>query len=201
MVMRGNTPEGLKMLIKTELINGNYKVAAKYISILKQTVFYRDEAGKFEKLLFNDEAVGQDAELGRKKKLTGKQDFFVLAENPPANLDLIVVADSSNQLALEYKFAFLLLQKDFAKVTELLPLLEKAGFERIPKNIEEAVVAYSLLNLGKYPEFEGLPINPQTVISFNEFYKIFQQNSGNKQQAQKALRDFSDTYWYYVFFR
>ena len=39
MVMRGNTPEGLNMLIKTELINGNYAVAEKFIYILDQSVF------------------------------------------------------------------------------------------------------------------------------------------------------------------
>ena len=200
MVMRGNTPEGIKMLIRTELINGNYKVAQKYISILKQSVFYRDDAVNFEKLL-NDEAVGNDAELGLKRQLKTKQDFFVFTENPPANIDLIIDSDSTNQIAIEYKFAWLLLQKDFENVTKLLPLLKSAGFNRIPKNIEEAVVAYSLLNLGKYPEFNGFEIKPQTVIRFNDYYRIFQQNSGNKQQAQVALRDFSDTYWYHVFFR
>jgi hypothetical protein len=200
MVMRGNTPEGIKMLIRTELINGNYKVAQKYISILKQSVFYRHDAMNFEKLL-NDEAVGNDAELGLKKQLKTKQDFFVFTENPPANLDLIIASDSTNQIAIEYKFAWLLLQKDFENVTKLLPLLKSAGFKRIPKNIEEAVVAYSLLNLKKYPEFEGFEINPQTVIRFNDYYRIFQQNSGNKQQAQAALREYSDTYWYHVFFR
>ena len=128
MVMRGNTPEGIKMLIKTELVNGNYKVAAKYISILKQSVFYRDDAVNFEKLL-NDEAVGNDEELGLKRQLKTKQDFFVLAENPSANLDLIIAADSSNRIAVEYKFAWLLLQKDFENVTKLLPLLKSTGFE------------------------------------------------------------------------
>lgn len=201
MVMRGNTPEGLKMLIKTDLLNGNYKVAEKYISVLKQSVFYRGEAQKFERLLFNDAGVENDAELGRKKRLRARHDFFVLAENPAANLDLIIAADSSNRIAIEYKFATLLLQKDFESVTNLLPLLKSARFERIPKNIEEAVVAFSLLNLGKYPEFDGFDFDPKTVIRFNEYYRIFQQNSGNKQQAQSALRDYSDTYWYYVFFR
>jgi len=200
MVMRGNTPEGFKMLIKTELINGNFNVAAKYISILKQTIFYRDEALKFEKFLFNDEGIKNNPELGSKKRLKTKQDFFVLTEIPQANVDLIIAADSTNRVAVEYKFAFLLLQKDFAKVAELLPLLKKAGFDKIPKNIEEAVVAYSLLNLGKYPEFDGFTIDPKTVILFDEYYKIFQQNKGSKQQAQRALQKFSDTYWYYVFF-
>jgi hypothetical protein len=200
MVMRGNTPEGLKMLIKTELINSNYKVASKYISILKKSVYYRREAKNFERFLFNDDAVEKDSELGRKRRLKTKQDFFVLAENPAVNIDLIIASDSTNKIAVEYKFASLLLQKDFKKVTELLPMLKKAGFEMIPKNIEESVVAYSLLNLGKYPEFEEFDINPQTVIRFNEYYKIFQQNIGNKQKAMAALQDFSDTYWYYVFF-
>ncbi|HSO89472.1 MAG TPA: DUF6057 family protein, partial [Draconibacterium sp.] len=201
MVMHGNTPEGIKMLIKTELVNGNYKVAQKYIAILKQSVFYRDEARKFEKLLFNDAAISKDVELGRKQHFKTRQDFFILVENPLANIDLIIATDSTNRIAIEYKFARLLLQKDFENVTKFLPLLKSAGFNRIPKNIEEAVVAYSLLNLKKYPEFEGFTINPQTVIRFNEYYRIFQQNSGNKQQAQAALRDYSDTYWYHVVFR
>jgi hypothetical protein len=201
MVMHGNTPEGLKMLIKTELVNGNYKVARKYISILNQSVFYRDVARKYEKLLFDDEAILKDAELGRKRQMRTKQDFFVMVDNPMANLNLILAADSTNRIAAEYLFAWLLLQKDFENVTKLLPLLKSAGFNRIPKNIEEAIVAYSLLNLKKYPEFEGFEINPQTVIRFNDYYKIFQQNSSNKHQAQRALRDFSDTYWYHVVFR
>lgn len=201
MVMRGNTPEGIKMLIKTELINGNYKVAEKYISILKQSVFYRDEARRFESFIDNKTAVLNDTELGGKQRLKATQDFFVLAENPPVNMDLILAADSTNRIAVQYKFALLLLQKDFENVTRLLPLLKTAGFKKIPKNIEEAVIAYSLLNLGKYPEFEGFTVQPETVISFNRYYQIFKQNSNNKEQAERALQEYRDTYWYHVFFR
>ena len=51
MVMKGITPEDLRMLIKTEIINGNYSVASKYVSILKNTIFYRKEAKDFERVL------------------------------------------------------------------------------------------------------------------------------------------------------
>ncbi len=57
MIIKGLNPEGLKMLIKTELINGNYKTASKYISVLKKAPFYRSEAKAYESLLFNDNAV------------------------------------------------------------------------------------------------------------------------------------------------
>jgi hypothetical protein len=51
------------------------------------------------------------------------------------------------------------------------------------------------------PELNQLKIRPETEQYFQQFYKIFQQNRSNKQEAQQALaRDFANTYWYYVFF-
>lgn len=201
MVMRGNSPEALKMLIKTELINENYKVAEKYVAILKETIFYRKQALEFEGLLFNESAINAHPELGRKKELKTKQDFFVISEEPAANLDLILAADSLNYIAMEYKLADLLLQKDMKGIVNELPNLEKMGYNRIPKNVEEAVVTYKLLKVGEMPELKRLKISPQTEQRFNQYYQIFQQNQSNKQQAQRVLaRDFGDTYWYYVFF-
>lgn len=202
MVMRGNTPEGIKMLIKTELINGNYKVAAKYISILKESVYYKKDALRFEKLLFNDDAVSADSELGQKRRLKPRHDFFVLSDDPAANIDFILAADSTNKMAVEYKFASLMLQKDLPEIASKLPLLEKAGFTRIPKSVEEAAVACKLLKMAQLPELKHLKLTANTEQRFTQYYQIFQQNSSNKLQAQKALsRNFSDTFWYYVFFR
>ncbi len=200
MVMRGFSPEGLKLLIKTELINENYELAAKYNAILKSSLFYKKEAAKFAKLLENHDLIDKDQELGKVKRLKTKADFFVLAENPPANIDSVLNSDPANFVAVQYKFALLLLQKDYKTITEMLPVLEKAGFTRIPKNIEEAVVAYCLLNRISFPVLEKLAINPQTAQRFDRYYQIFQQNSTNKTAAQRALREFKDTYWYYVFF-
>jgi hypothetical protein len=82
MVMKGLTPEGLKMLVKTETINSNYKVASKYISILKKTLFYNDEAKEYEKYLHNDNAVGSHPEFGIKRKEKIEHDFFSVTDNP-----------------------------------------------------------------------------------------------------------------------
>lgn len=201
MVMNGNSPEALKMMIKTDLIKGKYEIAEKYISILEKSVFYRNEAGNFRALLFDDKAVSSHVELGKKQALDSKQDFFVQAENPPANLDFIIEADSANFMAIEYKLAWLMLQKDMKGVVALLPLMEKAGYKRIPKNVEELIATYKLMRVGEMPELQQLKVSKQTEQRFQQFYKIFQQNKNNKQQAQRALaREFSDTYWYFVFF-
>lgn len=202
MVMKGYTPEILKMLIKTELINENFNIAGKYISILKSSLFYTKEAEAFEKLLYSSEAIQNHPELGSKFNLRTKKDFFVLSDNPVANLNLVLNADSTNVAALEYKLAALLLQKKMNEIVEVLPLMETMGYKKIPKNVEEAIVTYKMLNVGKLPELKRLMINPDTEKRFQKYYQTYQQFNGNKLAAQKALaRDFSDTYWYHVFFR
>jgi hypothetical protein len=201
MVMSGYTPEGLKMLIKTELINGNYKVAAKYIEILSQSLFYRKDAREFRKLLFSDEAVLAHSELGLKMKLKPKQDFFVLSDAPAANLEFLLKADSTNFFAIEYQFARLLLEKDVEAVTAHLPLLEKAGYDYIPRHIDEAATGFRLLNMGDFPQLDYLRTTAETEQRFRQYYQIFQQNSNSREQAQRALYpQFSDTFWYYLFF-
>jgi hypothetical protein len=201
MVMRGYTPEVLKMLIKSELINGNYKVASKYIEILSQSIFYQKEARDFRKLLNNDEAVNSLPELGQKKRLKPKTDFFVLSDAPATNLEPLLDSDSTNVFAIEYQFAWLLLQKDVEAVAANLPLLEKAGYKHIPRHIDEAATGFRLLKMGEFPQLEYLRTKADTEQRFRQYYQIFQQNSNSREQAQRALYpQFSDTFWYYLFF-
>lgn len=201
MVMRGYTPEGLKMLIKTELINGNYSVAKKYIEVLRKSLFYRKEARKLEKFLFNDEAIKADPELGEKRHRKTKTDFFVLSDEPAANLKPLIEGDSTNVLAIEYQFAWLLLQKDVPAVTVHLPLLEKAGYKHIPRHIDEAATGFKLLNMGEFPHLDYLRTRTETEQRFRQYYQIFQQNSNSREQAQRTLfPQFSDSFWYYLFF-
>lgn len=201
MVMHGYTPEGLKMLVKTELINGNYKTASKYIDVLSKTLFYRKDACKFKKLIDDDEAVNNHPELGMKKRLKPEKDFFVLSAIPAANLEPILEADSSNYMAAEYWFAWLLLQKDVSVVTENLALLEKAGYKKIPRYIDEAATSFRLLRIGEFPQLQCLRTNVETERQFKQYYKIFQQSNNNMERAERALyTDFSDSFWYYLFF-
>ena len=201
MVMKGYKPEGIKMLIKTELIDGNYKIASKYISILKKSLFYRKDAKKFEKLLYNENAINSHYEYGKKRKIKVTNDFFVLSNEPAHSLDLILEQDSLNRIAFDYKLAYLLLRKDLNKIVEQLPKLQKFGYTRIPKHLEEAAVSYKLLKIGEFPDIGTLRISNEIENQFNQYYQTFNQFGNNSQRAQHALYDkFKDTFWYYVFY-
>jgi hypothetical protein len=199
MVVNGYVPESIKLIMKTELINGHYKSAAKYISMLKQTMFYREEALQYEKLLFNDLAVETDPELGRIKSLVPKYDFFVNPDRPIVDIDMLLSKDWLNRRALEYQIAYLLLNKKVGRVVAKLPLLEELGYTKFPENVAEAVAPYRLLEIGEWPDLKKLKLSSEIKKRFLEFNTIHEKNPPNVQQI--LYDKYGNTFWYYVFYR
>jgi len=201
MIMKGLTPEGLKMLIKTELINGNYKVASKYISVLKKSLFYRNDADAYDRLLFNDNAVVAQPDLGAKRKEKIGHDFFSITDNPFINIERVLAFDSLNRKAFEYKLAYLMLIKDYKGIASGLTKLESFGFNKIPVHLEEAAMVYRISNLGPMPNLGSLKIDPQTEARFKQFLQTFQTYGNNLKTAQPFLKQkFGNTFWYYAFY-
>lgn len=202
MVIKGHTPEGLKMLIKTDLINGNYKVASAYISILKRTLFYRNEAKKFELLLSSGENFNTNKELAGKRQTKVENDFFTITDNPYINLEMILAGDSLNRKAFEYKVANMLLQKNFQGITHELPEFEKFGYKRLPVHIEEAVLALASSNKGNFPDLGHLQISENTQQRWNQFLGVLHTYRNDVRAAEPVLKSrFGDTFWYYVFYK
>jgi hypothetical protein len=202
MVMKGHSPEGLKMLIRTELINGNYEVASRYINILKKTLFYKKEAKSFEKLLFNDAAVDRDKELGIKRQNKIGNDFFSITDDPYINIEMLLASDSLNRKAFEYNVAFMLLKKNLKGIAHELPEFKKFGFTRLPVHVEEAALALAISNKSRMPDMGNLQISKNTELRWNEYLTVLQQYRNDLKSAEPVLkRRFGDTFWYYVFFR
>lgn len=202
MVMTGHTPEGLKMLIRTELINGNYKMAAKYVSLLKKTLFYKKDAQHFEKLLFNDDAVKNDVELGAKRKKKVKADFFSITDDPYINIERVNYIDSLNSEAFNYKIAYLLLKKDYKTLSANLPRFAELGYKAFPTHVEEAILAISTMNNGESPYHGTLRVSRLTEERWTQFLTVFQQYGNDPRKAEPALRkQFGNTFWYWAFYR
>ncbi len=202
MVMKGYSPEGLKMLIRTELINANYRTASKYVTLLKKSLFYKKDAAAFEKMLFNDAAVNADRELGQKRQTMVKNDFFTLTDNPSLNLETILLTDPLNKKAFEYRTAFLLLTKNFTAIIHDLPRFEKLGFSKLPVHVEEAALAISVSNKGLLPDIGNLGIRNSTGTQWNQYLTVLHEYGNNVKSAEPALRRlFGNSYWYYVFYK
>jgi hypothetical protein len=202
MVMKGQTPEGLKMLIRTELIYGNYNVASRYISVLKRTLFYKKDAAVFEKFLFDDNAIDADSELGDKRRTRLKTDFFSITDDPYINIERILATDSLNKNAFEYKVAFLLLNKDYKAIENELPSFARYGFTRFPVHVEEAITALEVLRDGAIPNLGNIPMSIETQNRWTQYLTILQKSGNNIKTAEPELRrQFGNTFWYWVFYK
>ena len=200
MVMKGITPEDLRMLIKTEIVNGNYKIAAKYVSILKKTLFYRKEAAGFEKLLYNEKLIESHRELGTKRKERIEHDFFSITDNPYVNVEMAFSADSMNRNLFEYRMAFLMLNEDYSGIASGLARLESLGYKKIPVHLQEAALVCRMSGLA-LPDTGSLKIDPQVETRFNQFLRMFQSYGNNLKTAQPFLKQkFGNTFWYYGFY-
>jgi hypothetical protein len=202
MVMKGLTPEGLKMLIRTEIINGNYKMASRYVNLLKHTLFYRKESVDFERFLFNDTAVNDDKELGTKRKIKLKTDFFTITDDPNINIERVFASDSLNRQVFEYKTAFAMLRKDYSAIADAFPQFARYGYSKFPVHIEEAAAALSVFNNGRLPDLGTLQLSSNTATRWEQFLTVFQKYGTNPQTAEPALRkQFGNTFWYYSFYK
>ena len=202
MVMKGFTSDGLRMLIKTELINANYDMAEKYINILRHSLFYRKEAVKFEKLMTNCLNGGSNNEIIQKRQEKTQHDYFTISENPYINIEMTLASDSMNRKAFEYKMAFLLLHKDYNGILHELRGYERLGYTELPAHIEEAVIALAISNKGKMPDTGNIRVSKKTELRWNQYLTVLQQYGNNIKSAEPVLKkQFGNTFWYYVFYK
>jgi hypothetical protein len=199
MVQNGYTPENIRMLIRTELINKNFRVAERYINVLKKTLRYRKWADKYEKFLFNPGLLDADPELGEKIKLMPVEDFFILTSEVK-NIDQFLKSNPFNRKAFDYKMARLLLEKDLIAVAEEVKNMKSKGYTSIPRHIDEAIVAFRNFS-NVIPDLGELSVDPETVKRFSGYAQFIHKYNGNKSLIEKTIsKREKNTFWYYLQF-
>jgi len=202
MVSQGYRPENIKLLIKTELINGHYKTAEKYIYLLKRTIHYRKLAKKYESMLNNPELIRSDAELGEKINLKPKDNFIVRIRDPYINISSLLEANPDNKRAFEYKMAWLMLEKNLKGLSEELYRLPELKYTKAPRHIEEAVLFIKSNNFLTHPELNKLKISIETESGFSEYISLLMKHPSDISLVKSAIpANLRNTYWYYLDFK
>lgn len=101
-----------KRLAQTNLINGNYEVARKYLTALQKTLFYKEWADETMKLLGNEKAIAKHPEYGHLRKMAYTKDFYFSDQTTPQMLQDLYTSNTENQLAYQYMMAAFILTGD-----------------------------------------------------------------------------------------
>lgn len=201
MVVYGLKPQNIRMLTKTNLINGNYRMAEKYAGILEKTLFYKRWGKHYMELARDTAKIRQDYDIAEKAKIIPADDFFIFLESPEDNLPVLTEVNRLNRRAFEYLMAWGLLSKNVEAVVENVKLLNEIGFGSIPRHIEEAILIY-YNSKRVFPDLGGLKINPETLIRFDQYFATYIAARNDPATMEPKMREkFSDTFWYYFHFK
>ena len=114
-----------KRLAQTNLINGQYEVARKYLSALQKTLFYRDWANETLPLLGNEEAIARHPEYGRLRQMAYKDDSYFSDHVTPEMLESLYYTNTDNRLAYQYLLAYYMLTGDRERYNQFMSTIKR----------------------------------------------------------------------------
>jgi hypothetical protein len=116
-----------KRLAQTNLINGNYEVARKYLMALRKTFFYRDWADETMLLLGNEKAINKHPEYGKLRQYAYNEDFYFSDHTTPEMLESLFFRNTKNRLAYEYLMAYYTMTHDLKRYAAFKLKAEQMG--------------------------------------------------------------------------
>ena len=183
-----------KRLAQTNLVNGDWDVARKYLSTLHNALFYRKWADETLRFMADGTLFAKRPELARAKELRLKEHDFLFSDTEmDSMLGLLAVENPGNGLALDYLVSWCLLRKDLDRLVEILPMLQAP---QMPKSVQEALLLRWVLT---HNDFVGLPayISPAHAQRMSQFIGDARSEAPEETMRQK----YGDTYWFYYYYR
>lgn len=200
----GWSVEGVKMMVKCALLNGEQEAVRKYISILRKTTFQRKWCEKYEAFLRNPRLMTNDPELRPILYMLKNDDDYLTSDNADCEQFMInhfASAESQNPIYQEQSLLAALQLRNmqvfwlqFYQYTELHPE------QRAPLHYQEAACLFG--RLSDEVDTSRMPFDPQVVKRCDEFLAAMEQHHGQvNESVASALYDrFHDTYFYHYFF-
>ena len=183
-----------RRLAETNIVNGDWDVARKYLKALHNAPFYRKWADETAALLDKGEIFNKRPALSRNRAWRLKEHDFLFSDTEmDSMLGLLKVENPKNEMALAYLMSWCLLRKDLDRFVECIPMVESAT---MPKSYQEALLLRWVLT---HSDFEGLPdyISPGYAHRISRF--LADARAGKTEAEMKEA--YGDTYWFYYYYR
>ncbi len=180
----------VKRLAETNLVNGEYAVARKYMQMLQKTLAYHQWAERTLPLLGNEKAISEHPVYGRMRQIRLKDDFLFSERELDKIFGQLVMHNQRNGLALQYLLAAPLLNRDVNTFMNYMIYVDGLHLGYRPRSCQEAVVFAYAQRKQRPPQ--GY-VSDMVLRQFGEYVNIYSQ--GGKDAPQ--LTRFKNTAWYY----
>lgn len=184
-----------RRIAECELINGNYKVAAKLLRRLQKTLFYSRWATEAMALLGNEKAISQHPVYGKLRTYREKKKDYLFSDREMDQMiGRLLVNHIQNKMAYEYLICYELLNCNLQRFNEYYPLGKDMGYDHIPRSFQEILIGNWLMTHG----------NPRTIPYsvdanvLNNTVEFFQINIANPKDSRLNQMPYVTNAWHYM---
>ncbi|HHU97146.1 MAG: DUF6057 family protein [Bacteroidota bacterium] len=198
-VSKTGSPRLYKRLIQTNLINGEYAVAEKYIQLLEQTHAYKKWAMEQRRFLYNDKAITDDPLLGKKRRGLPTDNYLLASHDPVHKVNSLLKADPTNRSAFDYLASIFLFEKQVSLFIELVDeyCTTEETLADLPEKFQEGIIVYYESDPSAWERYN---VNPRVTEKYINYKQLYLENRSDPRVADILYRSFGNTYWLYLMF-
>lgn len=200
LVEYGERPYYLRYMAKVALMNGEKKLARKYLGALDNTWFYNDFSKKFNPYLDNEQLVEGDKEMKNIGKLlnyssaldgdNGLVEFYLL--------NSFAYMEGGSREMVELSLMCGLVTKNINGFWNRFMALLPTWKGKIPVHYQEA--ALMIAQLQGNVDISQLPIDASIKSNFESLVAASSKHGDSNANRTLLRKKFGGTYWYYYFF-
>ena len=179
----------VKRLAETNLINGQYDVARKYLQMLEKTIFYRPWAQRTMAMLGNEDAINSHPLYGMLRQYRLQEDFLFSERELDKICGQLFVHNQQNQMAVQYLLMLPLLDSDMPRFMQYVQVVQNK-IRYNPRHCQEGI-AFAFMQQRQQPP-RGV-VNPMILQQMNEFARAYSQDHDSPE-----LDRLKNTVWYYL---
>ncbi len=202
--------EYLKHAVRSMLLSGEYKLAQRYINILKRTKYYSDWACDMEEYVKNPKLITRNRDFAMPLNMTCYDDFLDVDESyveAYLTKNLTNATGEMSRVYVEAALASALTRKDAKSFWFFLNYyVNELKASTLPKHYQEAVLLFYNVDKGRSVQvpdtfFEKF-ISSATNRKMNDFLRLVSKHKGKSEDemAPYFKDEFGDTYFYFYFF-
>ena len=204
----GLKAKNLKMYVRCAIMNHEFDLAAKYISILKRTTFHRKWAMEREPMLIHAEALYRSAEYQAIAPLLD-DDINTLSMDGGVPEKWILSHFSDLIRAKTPKLEDLIIctslwtEDEYAFCVHFYNYVMQQTNRAIPELYQQAAMLLCVSEASPV-QLNDFPFTPTIEARFKSFLNVYntlkQQGMEHDDIGRKMQHDYGDTYWWYYYF-
>lgn len=159
----------VKRLAETNLINGQYAVARKYLNMLQKTIFYRKWAERRIEMIDNPKLIDKHKVYGYLRKVRLADDFLFSDQEIDKVCGQLLMRNKDNMMAMQYLLVYPLLNRNIPLFMDYYNYVQTLRKYSPRACVEAVALAYAMQRKLPQSEVERYKLTPTWRYLINKY--------------------------------